>query len=35
MTINPFFKKQEFILLNDIFKILGKNQLKKKLKLPI
>ncbi len=33
MTINPFFKKQEFILLNDIFKILGKKPIKKKIKI--
>ncbi len=33
MTINPFFKKREFIFLNDIFKILGKKQIKKKIKI--
>ena len=31
--INPFFKKEKFILLNKIFKILGKKQIKKNIKI--
>ena len=30
---NPFFKKQNYILLNNIFNILGKKQIKKKIKI--